>query len=504
MKKVCKRNRDGGSFKKKIKLKDIPVREPKDVVNPKYLASPEPEIIKTYKENTPFSFVALRDFADEKLALEALEELKKEKWYSKRNDLYTFKQTNDLKKTTKPALISFREALYSQAFRDYLRGVTGIELNATVDLAGQLYRQGCNLLCHDDELDGRRVAFIWYLVPKDWSEADGGQFCLFANDDGLPSLEPVNKFVPCWNTVLFFETTPTTWHQVSEVLTKKDRYSISGWFHGEVLERPPHLPETVPPPIPSSDFPTGFNLGDWIDAKYLEKGSQQTIRRHFERHSSIGLNDFLIPDKYNQILAELEKSEWKTVGPPTRRHYDTLGRGKSEREVGEVLNLKTLLRSKEMLSFIETITGVTINGSGEGEVRRFKSQDYTLVHDKEHQHQSFGLDLYLHFQDPNGLWDTEHGGFITYMDSETELIALPPQPNVLSLVYRDVGCWNFVKFLTSEAPTHCYDFQNTFTTLDDNNNDSPSADSDGEENGSNEEGGEGEVVGETDTQTDDQ
>ena len=29
-----------------------------------------------------------------------------------------------------------------------------------------------HLLCHDDELEGRRVAFILYLVPP-WSEQDG-------------------------------------------------------------------------------------------------------------------------------------------------------------------------------------------------------------------------------------------------------------------------------------------------------------------------------------------
>lgn len=30
------------------------------------------------------------------------------------------------------------------------------------------------LLCHDDELEGRRIAFIYYLVPE-WSQEDGGK-----------------------------------------------------------------------------------------------------------------------------------------------------------------------------------------------------------------------------------------------------------------------------------------------------------------------------------------
>ena len=32
------------------------------------------------------------------------------------------------------------------------------------------------LLCHDDELEGRRIAFIFYLVPE-WTKEDGGE-CL--------------------------------------------------------------------------------------------------------------------------------------------------------------------------------------------------------------------------------------------------------------------------------------------------------------------------------------
>lgn len=32
------------------------------------------------------------------------------------------------------------------------------------------------LLCHDDELEGRRIAFIYYLVPPSWSKEDGGEF----------------------------------------------------------------------------------------------------------------------------------------------------------------------------------------------------------------------------------------------------------------------------------------------------------------------------------------
>ena len=36
------------------------------------------------------------------------------------------------------------------------------------------------LLCHDDELEDRRVAFIYYLVPENWTEEDGGSLDMFS------------------------------------------------------------------------------------------------------------------------------------------------------------------------------------------------------------------------------------------------------------------------------------------------------------------------------------
>lgn len=37
------------------------------------------------------------------------------------------------------------------------------------------------LLCHDDELEGRRIAFILYLVPP-WEKSDGGTLDLYSAD----------------------------------------------------------------------------------------------------------------------------------------------------------------------------------------------------------------------------------------------------------------------------------------------------------------------------------
>ena len=40
------------------------------------------------------------------------------------------------------------------------------------------------LLCHDDQLEGRRVAFIFYLV-QDWTAQDGGELITTLCDPAL-------------------------------------------------------------------------------------------------------------------------------------------------------------------------------------------------------------------------------------------------------------------------------------------------------------------------------
>ena len=38
------------------------------------------------------------------------------------------------------------------------------------------------MLCHDDELEERHIAFIYYLVPESWSKEEGGTLDLFDVD----------------------------------------------------------------------------------------------------------------------------------------------------------------------------------------------------------------------------------------------------------------------------------------------------------------------------------
>ena len=68
--------------------------------------------------------------------------------------------------------------LYLHSVQD----LTGIQLNDSIDLFCGKYRSTDYLLCHDDELEGRRIAFIYYLVQEDWTRADGGTLDLYTTD----------------------------------------------------------------------------------------------------------------------------------------------------------------------------------------------------------------------------------------------------------------------------------------------------------------------------------
>lgn len=71
------------------------------------------------------------------------------------------------------------------------------------------------LLCHDDELDGRRIAYILYLVDEDWSSSDGGNLDLFDVDENNQPRCVAASVTPAWNSFGFFAVTTKSFHQVT-------------------------------------------------------------------------------------------------------------------------------------------------------------------------------------------------------------------------------------------------------------------------------------------------
>ena len=50
-----------------------------------------------------------------------------------------------------------------------------------MDKKKQLNINADHLLCHDDLLENRRIAYVYYITPHGWSEADGGSLDIIDN-----------------------------------------------------------------------------------------------------------------------------------------------------------------------------------------------------------------------------------------------------------------------------------------------------------------------------------
>lgn len=77
---------------------------------------------------------------------------------------------------------------------------------SAIDISAARYTRGSYLLCHDDDLASRRIAYIIYLTPRDWAAEDGGSLDLFSVHPGtiIPH-RVVRRLTPAWNSIAFFD-----------------------------------------------------------------------------------------------------------------------------------------------------------------------------------------------------------------------------------------------------------------------------------------------------------
>ncbi|XP_030269284.1 prolyl 3-hydroxylase OGFOD1 [Sparus aurata] len=441
----------------------------------------------------PFPHCIIRNFLDSETFVENLQtELLGLNFNEKSNDLYKFKQSDDLKKRKEPHITGLRAALFGR-FRSWLGEVLGVELEPTVDISCARYEYTDVLLCHDDELEGRRVAFILYLVPP-WQISDGGTLDLYSIDSNFQPQSIVKSLIPSLNTLVLFEVSPVSFHQVSEVLTEdKCRLSLSGWFHGPSLERPPrHIeaPVSRSPHLPRDETV----LLEWVNPVYLDISYQEQIQEEFEDSSEIQLKDFLKEEKFREVSEALRVAQiqWTKKGPPNKRCYDVASLDTLPQCVGECWEL---LRSESFFLLLSNFTGLQLHylcpaddededkeededvpESGEatgsstesrsantsrkkepstpvccGELRRWSHGGYTLLHDAEAAQAEYALDLVLPFSSAE--WQSEFGGYTCYVANEEdeELLTVYPENNSLALVYRDKETLKFVKHVNHRS-----------------------------------------------------
>ncbi|XP_051505625.1 prolyl 3-hydroxylase OGFOD1-like [Myxocyprinus asiaticus] len=446
----------------------------------------------------PFPHCQITHFLQSESFVESLQaELFQLNFNSKSNDLYKFQQSDDLRERREHHISQIRSVIFGE-FRLWLSEVLQVDLEAIVDISCAKYEHTDVLLCHDDELEGRRVAFILYLVPP-WELTDGGTLDLFSTDEHCQPVNIAKSLLPRWNSLVFFEVSPVSFHQVAEVLTEgKCRLSLSGWFHGHSLPRPPRYME---PPVPRhTHIPRDESvIFDWVNEMYLDPRYQARVQQEFEDSSEICLPSFLQEEKFRQVRSALQSSEiqWERRGPPNKRCYSCADMQNVPSCLKECWEL---LSSEPFFILLSNLTGLRLHylaqcddedesddeksdtenedeerstqaegsscaadaSSAEkkakgpptyvGKLRRWARGDYTLLHDSVKR--EYGLDLQLHMGCAG--WKAEFGGFTSYIahDEDEELLTVYPEDNSLALVYRDKDTLKFIKHINNSSSAH--------------------------------------------------
>ncbi|KAJ1972417.1 putative component of NuA3 histone acetyltransferase complex, partial [Dimargaris verticillata] len=423
------------------------------------------------------------------------QELHKLPFQHKSNDLYEFYQSPDIATAAEAyrlqALTQLKDTIYSVDFVRFMERLTGIALNHhTVDMSAHRYSQGGYLLCHDDDIrqskEGRRIAYIIYLVDEDWSAKDGGALDLFAKDDHNQPQEIVHSVVPQWNTFAFFEVGATSFHQVAEVHRSTGRLSISGWLHGPIPEanqRPSY--ELVPQPVICQE---NLMLAEYIMPEFLGDQAIGNINKVFLEQSSIELQNFLQPKLYADLVHALTQRPLAgaVTGPPNVMHYTRYFVPDVATDTSTVAQLQRLFTSDAFSQLLSQYTNLEGLKRCKAEWRTFAPSHYTLLHDLAIE--TDGLDVLFTLPLPltqplstdttlsstnrsspvsttepaATTWDEAWQGGMHYVADKETLLTLWPKPNTLSIVFRDQGTMRFVKYLNHQAKSTRTEFAATF------------------------------------------
>ncbi|CAB3411156.1 unnamed protein product [Caenorhabditis bovis] len=427
-----------------------------------------------YIHSEPFPHWQLRNFIDN--SSNFVEKIETElqnfgEWKRKENDLYSLYQTDDLKSICPvkyPNLYTFRQFLYTEV-REWLQKTSGVELTEQVDCNGSCYAQTDGLLPHNDLIDTRRFAFVYYLTTPNWNAGQfGGALQLFNSDKNANPTTVAKELLPLRNSFMIFEVSEKSWHRVAEMLGEEPRLSINGWFHSKrIIEPKKPRPETVPKFKPS----TKFAISNLINPQYMQKEKQDQIQATFADSSELNLVEFLKNDFNSELYSELSNNSkfFKIIGPPSKRHIARLN-SSNNTNLKTCSNFIEALKSKNFASLAEKITGVTLKGlECSLKISRIENGSYWVIGDEDAEQsasEGYSLDINIFVQKSN--WPEEAGGNLVYIaeDEEEELLHISPQPNCASVIFREPGVLYFLKYANHYAKDPFFLFTLSFHNVE--------------------------------------
>jgi len=148
----------------------------------------------------------------------------KEAFERKECDLFQFFQGKDFAKTENQTLKDIHTTFNSKEFLKKIGHLTNIPVTY-IDMSPFIYTDTDYLLPHDDRLEDRKIAYV-VSVGETRKKEEAGTFDMFKEN------KIVKRILPTEGQLLLFEVSKTSTHQVAECIGKKERITITGWFHG--------------------------------------------------------------------------------------------------------------------------------------------------------------------------------------------------------------------------------------------------------------------------------
>ena len=178
----------------------------------------------------PYPHVIVRDFLDEStldLVIDALAGLE---YDFKESDLFSYWASIELTEIDHPAINILRDDLGDEIWREKVAKAFSSKPLSSIDMAAYVYGLGDFLLPHDDQVEERIIAYSLHLTPE-ISEEMGGSLQIFDIDESNAS-KLVDSIIPEYNSLIMFEVSKHSWHQVGEILQDIQRLTVTGWYHG--------------------------------------------------------------------------------------------------------------------------------------------------------------------------------------------------------------------------------------------------------------------------------
>ena len=178
----------------------------------------------------PYPHVIVKDFLDEStldLVIDALAGLE---YDFKESDLFSYWASIELTEIDHPAINILRDDLGDEIWRKKVAEAFSSKPLSSIDMAAYVYGLGDFLLPHDDRVEERIIAYSLHLTPE-ITEEMGGSLQIFDIEENNSS-QLVDSVIPEYNSLIMFEVSKHSWHQVGEILQDIQRLTVTGWYHG--------------------------------------------------------------------------------------------------------------------------------------------------------------------------------------------------------------------------------------------------------------------------------